>query len=204
MAWIAGERVVLRAWERDDVQVRWQTEQTTDTTEIRMRDWHEPPRSLQQREAEFEAQQAEPDATTVALIIEAEGRPVGDINLFHVEPRNSNAAVGMSIWRAEDRGRGFGSDAMRALLGWAFRQLNLHRVELSVDPANAAAIAVYRKAGFIEEGRRREAHFTDGAYTDDLMMGILRRDFEAQATSSATAAAIKPVPAAQSKRVAAQ
>ena len=202
MAWIAGERVVLRSWERDDIQVRWETDQTADNTETRMRDWHEPPRSLQQREAEFEAQQAEPDASTVALIIEADGRPVGDINLFHIEPRNSNAAVGMSIWRAEDRGRGYGSDAMRAMLAWAFRQMNLHRVELSVDPANAQAIAVYRKAGFVEEGRRREAHFTDGAYTDDLMMGILRRDFEAQAnTPSATASSAT---APQTKRIATQ
>lgn len=200
MAWIAGERIILRSWERDDVRVRWETDQTPDTTEIRMRDWHEPPRSLLQRETEFDAAQTEPDASTVALIIEAEGRPVGDINLFHIDTRNGNAAVGMSIWTASDRGRGYGSDAMRALLAWAFRHLNLHRVELSVDPANAAALAIYRKAGFIEEGRRREAHFTDGAYTDDIMMGILRRDFEAQATASATASAA----ARQTKRIAAQ
>lgn len=192
MAWIAGERVILRSWERDDVRVRWETDQTPDNTEIRLRDWHEPPRSLQQREAEFDALQAEPDSTSVALIIEAEDRPIGDINLFHIDTRNSNAAVGMSIWRAEDRGRGYGSDAMRALLAWAFRQMNLHRVELSVDPSNAAAIAVYRKAGFAEEGRRREAHFSDGAYVDDIMMGILRRDFEALATTRASDRLVSP------------
>ena len=54
MAWIAGERVILRAWEREDVHARWESDQTPDTSEMRLRDWHEPPRSLAQREQEFE------------------------------------------------------------------------------------------------------------------------------------------------------
>jgi len=177
MAWIAGERVVLRAWERDDVQLRWEADQTADPTEMRLRDWHEPPRSLAAREQEFEAAIAEPDESAVALIIEAEGRAVGDINLFEIDVRNRRASIGLSIWRQEDRGRGYGTDAMRALLGWAFREYNLHRVELSVDPANAAAIRVYEKLGFAHEGRRREAHYTGGAFVDDVMMGLLRSDF---------------------------
>ena len=178
MAWIAGERVTLRAWERDDIQIRWESDQTADTEEQRLRDWHEAPRSLQQREAEFEAQVAEPDPATVAMIIEADGRVVGDINLFHIDTRNRAASIGLSIWRAEDRGRGFGTDAMRALLRWGFGELNLHRVELSVDPANERAIHIYEKLGFVHEGRRREAHYGDGRYVDDILMGLLGREFQ--------------------------
>lgn len=178
MAWIAGERIVLRAWERDDVRLRWETDQTPDGTEQLLRDWHEPPRSLQQREAEYDALQAEPDPTTVALIIEAEGRAVGDINLFHVDQRNRNALLGLSIWRSADRGKGFGGDAVRTLLRWAFRELNLHRVELGVDPDNAGAIKVYERAGFRHEGRRREAHFSGGRYVDELLMSVLRSEIE--------------------------
>jgi RimJ/RimL family protein N-acetyltransferase len=177
MAWIAGERVVLRAWEREDVQARWEADQTADTTEMRLRDWHEPPRSLAFREQEFETALAEADETLVALIIEAERRAVGDINLFEIDTRNQRASIGLSVWREEDRNKGFGTDAMRALLQWAFREYNLHRVELSVDPANGAAIRVYEKLGFVREGCRREAHFTDGRFIDDMQMGLLRRDF---------------------------
>ncbi len=180
MAWIAGERINLRAWERDDLQIRWETDQTADAEEQHLRDWHEPPRSLQQREAEFDAQLSEQDAGTVALIIEADGRVVGDINLFHIDTRNRAASIGLSIWRADDRGCGFGSDAMRALLRWGFGQLNLHRVELSVDPANERAVHIYDKLGFVEEGRRREAHYADGRFGDDVIMGLLGRDFLAR------------------------
>ena len=177
MAWIKGDRVALRAWERDDVHLRWEADQTDDNSEIKLRDWHEAPRSLQQREAEFDASQ-ESDGSVVALIIEAEGRLVGDINFFEVDARNRSATVGLSIWKHEDRDHGYGSDALRALLRWGFREFNLHRVELAVDPLNARATHVYEKMGFTVEGRRRESHYGDGYYSDEVIMGILARDFE--------------------------
>jgi RimJ/RimL family protein N-acetyltransferase len=180
VAWIAGTRVHLRAWERDDVVAAWDAAQTADALGQRLRDWFEPPRSLQQREQEFDAWQAEPDPAVVRLIIEAEGRPVGDIDLFHIDQRNRNALVGLGIWRREDRGKGYGSDALRAMMGWAFRHLNLHRIELSVEPDNENAIRIYERAGFTLEGQRREHHYDDGCYKDEQIMGILRREFEAQ------------------------
>ena len=178
MAWIAGERVILRAWERDDIRLRWEADQTADAEEAKLRHWHEPPQSLAEREAEFDAAaSAEKDPTSLSFIVEAEGRPIGDINLFHIDQRNRQASVGISLWRPQDRGQGYGSDAMRAVLRWAFDQMNLHRIELSVAPYNDAAVAVYRKLGFVDEGRRREAHFEDGAYVDDVLMGLLAREF---------------------------
>jgi RimJ/RimL family protein N-acetyltransferase len=186
MAWITGRNVRLRAWERDDVRLRWEADQTCDPTEALLRDWHEPPKSLQQRETEYDAQQADPDPATVALVIEAEGDVVGDINLFDIDQRNRLASVGISIWRPEHRDHGYGSDALHALLGWAFRQLNLHRVELSVAAQNERAIHVYEKLGFVVEGRRREVAFVDGCYSDDIVMSILRREFEARERCAAT------------------
>jgi len=178
MAWIAGRSVVLRAWERDDVRAAWEAAQTADALGQRLRDWFEPPRSLQQMEQDFDSWVDDPDPSVVRLIIEAEGRPVGDVDLFHIDQRNRNALVGLGIWRAEDRGRGYGTDALEALLGWAFRHLNLHRVELSVEPENAPAVRVYEKLGFVVEGRRREQHYDDGCYRDELIMAVLAREFE--------------------------
>lgn len=178
MAWIAGDRVLLRAWERDDVRAAWEAEQTADATGQRLRDWHEPPASLAEMEAEFDANISEPNVTRISLIIEAEGRPIGDINFFDIDERNRRAMVGLGIWRAEDRGKGYGTDALRAFLRWGFRHLNLHRVELGVSPANDAALRVYRRLGFTEEGRRRESHYDDGRYSDEIIMGLLRREFE--------------------------
>lgn len=187
MAWIAGEGIVLRAWERDDVRAQWDAAQSGDATGQRLRDWLEPPKSLVQMEHEFEANVDDADPTVVRMIIEAEGRAIGDIDLFHIDPRCRNAVVGLGLWREEDRGHGYGTDAMRTLLRWAFRHLNLHRIELSVEPDNGRAIRVYEKLGFVREGMRREHHYDDGCFRDELIMGLLGREFESIDRSPARA-----------------
>lgn len=184
MAWIAGDRVVLRAWERDDVTAFWEASQTADAMGQRLRDWHEPPESLHQLELEFESWASEADPAVVRLIVEADGRAVGDIDLFHIDQRNRNALIGVGMWSAEDRNRGYGTDAVRAMVRWGFRHLNLHRIELSVEPENAAAMHVYEKIGFVSEGRRREHHYDDGCYRDEEIMGLLRREFEVREHAS--------------------
>jgi RimJ/RimL family protein N-acetyltransferase len=63
-------------------------------------------------------------------------------------------------------------------LGFAFGEMNLHRVFLTVYADNQRAIRCYEKCGFRHEGRQREARFSDGRYQDELMMGILREEFD--------------------------
>jgi len=64
------------------------------------------------------------------------------------------------------------------MLRWGFRHLNLHRIELSVEPENLRAVHVYEKLGFVREGMRREHHYDDGTYRDELIMALLGREFE--------------------------
>lgn len=178
MAWFAGQRVVLRAWEHEDVRAAWEAAQSPEIEGDQMRDWLAPPKSLQEMEQEFDDRLAEGAADAARLVIDVEGRPIGDINLFHINERNRTAHAGMGIWHRADRGKGYGFDALRTLMRWAFMHQNLHRIELSVDPENAAAIRIYEKCGFVLEGRRREQHFDNGAWHDELVMGLLRADFE--------------------------
>jgi RimJ/RimL family protein N-acetyltransferase len=64
------------------------------------------------------------------------------------------------------------------LLNYAFNELNLNRVQLTVNADNPRAVRAYQKAGFQEEGRAREAFFRDGRWQDMLYMAVLRRDFK--------------------------
>jgi RimJ/RimL family protein N-acetyltransferase len=183
MAWIPGEKVILRAYEREDVRAAWEAAQSVDGKGEELRDWRKPPRSLEEMEREFEANAANPLADEHDFIIQVDGRIVGDIDLFRIDQRNRCAMVGIGIWRIEDRGKGYGYDAVRTVARWAFHHLNLHRLELSVDPDNAPARRVYEKVGFVLEGRQRGRHFQRGAYYDELIMGLLREDFDARAGS---------------------
>jgi RimJ/RimL family protein N-acetyltransferase len=179
VAWIAGERVILRALEREDVRAEWEAAQSPDGKGEALRDWRKPPRSLAEMERDFDRDADAPPADVLRFIIQAGERPVGDIDLFAIDERNRVAMVGIGIWSAADRGQGLGYDALRTLARWAFDHLNLHRIDLHCDPENAPAIRVYERVGFVLEGRYRKRHFQDGAYHDELLMGLLREDFEA-------------------------
>jgi RimJ/RimL family protein N-acetyltransferase len=76
--------------------------------------------------------------------------------------------------------KGLGTEAMQLLLKHGFETLNLHRIYLRVFANNPRAIRSYEKAGFVVDGRLREAHFADGVYIDDLLMSVLRPEWQAR------------------------
>ena len=72
-----------------------------------------------------------------------------------------------------ERGKGFGTEAVRLALDYGWSVLNLHRVGLQVLAHNQRAIASYKRAGFAVEGCLREAAFIDGQWRDLVLMGAL-------------------------------
>ncbi len=101
--------------------------------------------------------------------------------MFGARPKDRCATVAIALGR-EHLGRGYGTDAMRVIVDYAFREMGLHRVQLEVAPYNPAAIRAYEKAGFVEEGRRRGAVFHDGRWYDEVMMSILDHEWTAHRT----------------------
>jgi RimJ/RimL family protein N-acetyltransferase len=63
------------------------------------------------------------------------------------------------------------------MLRHGFFDLNLQRIYLSVLASNAAALRIYEKAGFRQEGRAREAAYKNGRYEDTVLMALLRTEF---------------------------
>jgi RimJ/RimL family protein N-acetyltransferase len=89
------------------------------------------------------------------------------------------AFIGIGIYKREDWGKGYGTDAMSLALRFAFLELNLQRVSLTVFEYNPRAIRSYEKAGFRHEGRLRGALLKDGKRWDMIYMGILFEDWKA-------------------------
>jgi RimJ/RimL family protein N-acetyltransferase len=104
---------------------------------------------------------------------------IGNCSLFGVNARNRSAEFGIAIGEKEYWGRGFGSDAMRVLLRFAFNELNLNRVHLDVLAYNKRAISAYVKVGFTHEGTRRCAIYREGEYHDVYVMAILHEEWKA-------------------------
>jgi len=123
----------------------------------------EPPVDVEERAALFARAAA---GSVVAL---AGGQLVGFI---HVEAsRHGFGEFGMLVDR-DWRGRGVGSALVQAAIGWA-RDQGLHKLCLEVFAHNAAAIALYRRSGFVEEGRRiRHYRRANGELWDSIVMGL--------------------------------
>lgn len=112
---------------------------------------------------------------TYAWVIDAGGY-IGHIRLHNVVMEDRRAALAVGIDDPGYIGKGYGTEAVRLALSYAFSS-GFHRISLRVLASNARAIACYRKCGFVEEGRERETAFVRGTWNDDIIMGILETEF---------------------------
>jgi RimJ/RimL family protein N-acetyltransferase len=110
-------------------------------------------------------------------------RVIGFIELDGIDWRIGNGWIGIGIGDREQWGKGYGTDAFRVLIRYAFRELNLRRLTLTVFEYNLRAIRSYEKLGFQVEGRDREWLRRDGRRWDMIHMGLMRRDWEASELS---------------------
>jgi RimJ/RimL family protein N-acetyltransferase len=125
----------------------------------------------------YEKEFKDPSPSAYPFTIRAldDDRLLGDIGLYVINNWSSqDAFVGLGIGERENWGKGYGSDAMKVALRYAFTELNLRRVTLTVFEYNPRAIRSYEKTGFQHEGRLRGALLRDGKRWDMLYMGILR------------------------------
>ena len=124
--------------------------------------------------------------TRVVLAIEdkADRVFVGFVYLNNIDWPARNAEFGILIGEHSRQGRGLAKDALALVAGYAFRTLNLNRLYLRVVSFNKRALRLYRSFGFVEEGIQREHAFLRGSYYDVVLMGLLRREFEARCSQS--------------------
>ena len=119
-------------------------------------------------------------AVRAAILVGPELEHVGNVNLTSIHSINRSAEFSILIGPPSRRGQGIGRSATTQMLAHGFRDLNLHRIYLTVLTTNVAAIAVYRSVGFADEGVRRQSVFKEGRHVDALEMSILRPDFDAK------------------------
>ena len=173
---IYGDRVRLRASEREDLPrfAAWLND-----PEVRQGLSLFLPLSLAEEEHWFENMLKNPPAEHPLVIeIHEEDRwtPVGNCAFHNIEWKNRSGELGIFIGEKRYWNQGYGTEVMRLLLRHGFSALNLNRIFLRVFETNVRAIRAYEKAGFVHEGRMRQAEFKDGKYFDVLLMSVLRSE----------------------------
>lgn len=103
--------------------------------------------------------------------------PIGQTGFYRIDLISRAAVFYIGIYDTAFHSKGYGFEATKLMLKYAFDTLNLNRVQLHVAVENLYAINVYKKSGFTIEGTLREAMYHNNRYIDFYVMGILRSEY---------------------------
>jgi RimJ/RimL family protein N-acetyltransferase len=164
--------ITLRPWKAEDVDA--QLAAFTDPVFLQFSDWAPSGRvDVAKRIAAID--QACEQGIALHLAIAAAGQfdaALGEVSLSGVDLGQRRASVGYWLMPGA-RGRGVASGAVRLIVGWAFSELRLARLELTCGPDNVASQRVARRCGFRQEGLLRSHLAFKGGRRDSLVFGLL-------------------------------
>jgi RimJ/RimL family protein N-acetyltransferase len=170
---LEGEKVRLRPVQERDLPhfVEW----LADSDVRRWLAEMDSPPTLEDEYEWYDRKRLDPD--NVMWAIETlDGRLAGNVEL-RLQPRRRKAELGISIHDKSLWGQGLGTDTVRLVLGYAFEEIGLNRVELTTDEGNARALRCYEKCGFLREGLLRQHRLVDGEFGNTVVMAVLRQDW---------------------------
>ncbi|MBE6051446.1 MAG: GNAT family N-acetyltransferase [Clostridium sp.] len=158
----------LVAWSRDSEYLR-----NLDTDIAR-------PRSVEFYEESIQSSNSDSDMIELGIRTLEDDVLIGFVALHSFEWNNRTACVSIGIGDKNYRNNGYGTEAVKLILKYAFNELNLNRVGLDVIGNNKAAIRCYEKAGFKTEGIIREGVIRDGVKQNRIYMGILYKEWKSE------------------------
>ena len=175
-----GEKVTLRLVDHDDIDAIMEYWNTYETRRFLL---HFIPYNRSQEKdwiSRVITEASDAKDYTFAIVENAGGKFLGSCSLMNIDWIYRSASAGIAIHNPENHGKGYGTEALVALLKFGFDHLNLHRIELGVFEYNERAKHVYEKIGFTEIGRKRKYIFFEGMYYDEILMDFLSDEFLAK------------------------
>ena len=173
---IEAGRVRLRRLEENDVDALYEIFSDPEV----MRYWSRPPMTGRNEAEQLLAEIGESFRSRAlyqwGVALGDTNRVIGTCTLFHLDAANRRAEIGYALNRGY-WGRGYGHEAIGALIDYAFRTLGLHRLEADVDPRNVASVRALERLGFMKEGYLRERWHVGGEIQDALFFGLLKHDW---------------------------
>ena len=176
---LIGEKLRLTTFKSSDAPIiaTWQQ----DNTFLRLMDAIPAyPKTEDQLKAWIESIPAQTRDYTFAIRLIENDALLGWVELDGIMWNNRVSGISIAIGDTKQRGKGYGAEAMQLVLGFAFNELNLHRIQLTVFAYNAQAIKLYEQLGFQKEGVYREFLERDGKRHDMILYGLLRHEWQAQ------------------------
>ncbi|MBN1135120.1 MAG: GNAT family N-acetyltransferase [Anaerolineae bacterium] len=173
---LIGERLYLRSLEKEDLA---QIRRWANDPEIRRLTGEVTPMSQAGADEFLEKVRTDKERVWFVVVLKEGDQVIGEAGLLRIFWPWRTTDLSIIIGDKEAWGQGYGSEAIRLLLDYAFGCLNLHRVAIGVVGFNRRAIRFYEKVGFKQEGVQRDGYYHGHAYHDFVMMSILGEEFRA-------------------------
>lgn len=178
MPYMFGENVMLRDYRQDDLPHirKWVNDRKT--TEYLSAIFWFPQSEIDTSEFLNRAMRSAPNAAYFVIADVKDESYIGQMDIFEINWKIRLGKLGTVIGNEAKRGKGYGTEALKLMLDYAFGVLGLERLELDVYADNKRAVRCYEKAGFVHEGTRRRAAMVNGKHADVHIMAVIKADWE--------------------------
>jgi RimJ/RimL family protein N-acetyltransferase len=178
---LVGERLVLRPFSKRDLThiQRWSND-----AELRKLIGEIAPINQAQAEKFYRELRRDENRIWFVIVLKKGKRVIGEAGLLRMFRPWRSTDMTIIIGERDAWGKGYGKEAGRLILNYAFQHLGFHRVSISVVGFNKNALRFWRSLGFKKEGVERDAHFYDNKYSDGIMMSILEDEYKRSTEST--------------------
>lgn len=176
------ERLILRSMSLDDIDFILRHFGNEDTNRYSSYE------GLKNREEAIDfykrfIEQGKPTRFRLGVVLKETGGLIGTLGYHNLSRRDHSAEIGYDLSRAH-WGKGIMTEAVKALVRYGFEQMNLNRIEATVDSENLRSIRLLERLGFAREGLLREKYYYKGRFHDELIYSLRKRDWEKRKTQS--------------------
>ncbi|MCI8747553.1 MAG: GNAT family N-acetyltransferase [Lachnospiraceae bacterium] len=171
---VYGKKIYLRAMEPDDMEMYRDMINNPDIEKMLGGGWSFP---VSRKEQMLWYDKAVIDKTNLrfTIVIQETQEAVGMVNLVDIDWENGTAFHGIRM--NKEKGKGYGTDAVMALMRYAFEKLRLVRLDTTIIEYNVISQKMYQKCGWIIEGKKKKASFRDGKYFDLFLVGVTDEEY---------------------------
>lgn len=170
---IVGARIILRPISEEDTEniLRWRNSDLVRSNFI-----YQPLLTEEEHHKWLQTKVSTGKVVQFVILEKDSSNPIGSVYLRDIDKINKKGEYGIFIGDNRAQNKGYGTEAAKLMIQYAFKVLELHKVTLRVLYGNERAIRSYEKAGFIREGYMVDEIFVNGEYRDVIFMAIINQE----------------------------
>lgn len=175
---LIGEKILLRPVEFNDVEKFYKWRNDLQLKKLAM--MHPFPVTLESEKEWIEGISKKKDNQLIIFSIceKVSNNFIGFVKLFNINWIHRHCYFGIVIGEDSTRSKGYGYESLKLISEYAFDVLDIRKILLEVVEFNESAVRLYRKFGFIEEGKLKKQFYFDGDWHNVLIMSLFKKNYE--------------------------